>query len=99
MKRGAPPTPRNARTGELTPPGITSIALANSCSDLVCMCECRLYSSDRFFRFHGEGTKASQPDESWRRTSRRVEKFSLCVMDHHLRIFTHLTELARQLGR
>src|SRR5215208_3552514 len=30
MNRGAPPTARNARTGELTPPGITSRARANS---------------------------------------------------------------------
>src|ERR671912_2246576 len=29
MKRGVPPTARNARTGELTPPGITRWARAN----------------------------------------------------------------------
>ena len=29
MKRGVPPTDRNARTGEFTPPGVTSSALAN----------------------------------------------------------------------
>src|SRR4051794_10494434 len=29
MKRGVPPTELNARTGELTPPGITSAARAN----------------------------------------------------------------------
>src|SRR3982750_3419296 len=34
MNRGVPPTPRNARTGELTPPGINSIAFANSVSDV-----------------------------------------------------------------
>src|SRR6185369_3706853 len=35
MKRGVPPTPRNARTGEFTPPGINSCALMNSFSDFV----------------------------------------------------------------
>jgi hypothetical protein len=30
MKRGAPPTLRNARTGELTPPGIKRRARSNS---------------------------------------------------------------------
>src|SRR5512143_1669706 len=30
MKRGVPPTARNARTGELTPPGITRWARSNS---------------------------------------------------------------------
>src|SRR5437660_4569862 len=34
MKSGCPPTARNARTGELTPPGITASARLNSCSDL-----------------------------------------------------------------
>src|SRR6476619_5751902 len=33
MNRGVPPTPRNARTGELTPPGISSTAFENSSSD------------------------------------------------------------------
>src|SRR5688572_1258519 len=33
MNRGVPPTPRKARTGELTPPGISSIAFENSSSD------------------------------------------------------------------
>src|SRR5688572_28946548 len=32
MKRGVPPTARNARTGEFTPPGITCIARANNSS-------------------------------------------------------------------
>src|SRR4029079_7951937 len=32
MKRGVPPTARNARTGELTPPGITRCARAKSCA-------------------------------------------------------------------
>src|SRR5574337_2004083 len=35
MKRGVPPTARNARTGELTPPGITRWARANSASLVV----------------------------------------------------------------
>src|SRR5262245_50473350 len=30
MNRGVPPTARNARTGELTPPGITRCARSNS---------------------------------------------------------------------
>src|ERR687889_606198 len=33
MKRGVPPTPLNARTGEFTPPGINSDARANNSSD------------------------------------------------------------------
>src|SRR5204862_5342373 len=32
MKRGVPPTARNARTGELTPPGMTRRARSNSSS-------------------------------------------------------------------
>src|SRR6186713_2255297 len=32
MKRGVPPTARNARTGELTPPGITRRARSNRAS-------------------------------------------------------------------
>jgi len=32
-KNGAPPTERNARTGELTPPGMSSLARAKSLSD------------------------------------------------------------------
>src|SRR3954468_7253518 len=35
MKRGVPPTPRKARTGELTPPGIARCASAKSCSERV----------------------------------------------------------------
>src|ERR1700733_15146496 len=34
MKSGVPPTPRKARTGEFTPPGITFWARANRASDL-----------------------------------------------------------------
>jgi hypothetical protein len=33
MNSGVPPTPRNARTGEFTPPGINSNARAKSSSD------------------------------------------------------------------
>jgi hypothetical protein len=33
MNRGIPPTPRNARTGEFTPPGITAWARANQAAD------------------------------------------------------------------
>src|SRR5262249_25315105 len=33
MKRGVPPTPRNARTGLLTPPGITFLARSNRAVD------------------------------------------------------------------
>ena len=32
MNRGVPPTERNARTGELTPPGISVLARANAAS-------------------------------------------------------------------
>src|ERR1700741_4856309 len=35
MKRGVPPTARNARTGEFTPPGIRSWARMNRVSELV----------------------------------------------------------------
>src|SRR3954465_2643147 len=34
MKTGVPPTALNARTGELTPPGITFLAFANEASEL-----------------------------------------------------------------
>src|SRR3954470_6960799 len=34
MNRGVPPTALNARTGELTPPGISLRALANAASEL-----------------------------------------------------------------
>jgi hypothetical protein len=33
MNRGMPPTPQNARTGELTPPGITAWARSNQAAD------------------------------------------------------------------
>src|SRR5262249_54677935 len=33
MKRGVPPTPRNARTGLLTPPGISCLARSNRTED------------------------------------------------------------------
>src|SRR5579862_2521374 len=36
MKGGFPPTPRKARTGELTPPGITCWARRKMASDLAC---------------------------------------------------------------
>jgi hypothetical protein len=35
MNRGVPPTEPNARTGELTPPGMTERARANNSSLLV----------------------------------------------------------------
>jgi hypothetical protein len=35
MKRGVPPTDRNARTGEFTPPGIRPFANANSLPEVV----------------------------------------------------------------
>src|SRR3982751_7089675 len=41
INRGVPPTPRKARTGELTPPGINSTALAKSSSERLCSrCDC-----------------------------------------------------------
>src|SRR5262249_33542158 len=42
MNRGVPPTPRNARTGEFTPPGIRFCAVENNCSDLLECCDIRL---------------------------------------------------------
>src|SRR5690349_10797803 len=39
MNRGVPPTPRKARTGEFTPPGVTCCARANSASDLALFME------------------------------------------------------------
>ena len=33
MKRGVPPTARKARTGELTPPGVTARARASRAAD------------------------------------------------------------------
>ena len=33
MKRGVPPTALNARTGELTPPGVTACARSKSAAD------------------------------------------------------------------
>src|ERR1035438_7661169 len=41
MKMGCPPTLRNARTGEFTPPGIFSTARRNSSSDFVCVMRSR----------------------------------------------------------
>jgi hypothetical protein len=35
MNRGVPPTDRNARTGEFTPPGIIVFARANSLPEVV----------------------------------------------------------------
>src|ERR1035441_6327503 len=41
MKSGYPPTARNARTGEFTPPGIFNSARRNSSSDFVCVMRSR----------------------------------------------------------
>src|SRR5260370_39670632 len=38
MKRGVPPTARNARTGEFTPPGMTFWARSNSCELFISAC-------------------------------------------------------------
>ncbi len=35
MKSGVPPTDRNARTGEFTPPGMRSLASVNSLPEVV----------------------------------------------------------------
>ena len=35
VKKGLPPTERNARTGEFTPPGIKVLAFLNKDSDVV----------------------------------------------------------------
>src|SRR5664280_1440996 len=41
-KKGWPPTARNARTGEFTPPGMYFNASANNCSDLACVIASKL---------------------------------------------------------
>src|SRR6266852_2812563 len=41
MKGGVPPTARNARTGELTPPGMVFCARANNASFLLMGSSCR----------------------------------------------------------
>src|SRR5439155_16701355 len=43
-KNGCPPTARNARTGELTPPGMYFNASANKAADLACETTRRNYS-------------------------------------------------------
>src|SRR3990170_3655268 len=52
-KKGEPPTPRKARTGLLTPPGITRCALSNSLSDFAPAAGCwgRLTVEDFGLRF------------------------------------------------
>src|SRR5690348_3048451 len=52
MKRGVPPTPLNARTGEWTPPGTTCLDLSKSFSDSFVMF-CSTVLSQPFLRMPG----------------------------------------------
>src|SRR5436190_13574698 len=52
MNLGTPPTPRKARTGELTPPGITFWARANQASDRSDFMESFLRGDARVARDH-----------------------------------------------
>src|SRR4029078_13418812 len=97
MNKGLPPTRRNARTGELTPPGISSSAAANNCCDLECMFVCRLYSTDCFFRFDRDRAKARQPHRTRRSAFGLREKLPFGVVHEDLGIFARLTELACKL--
>jgi hypothetical protein len=44
-KSGSPPTPLNARTGELTPPGMTACACENNCCEYVILSPTTLISA------------------------------------------------------
>lgn len=54
MNRGVPPTERNARTGELTPPGMTFCASWNSFFDVAVFSRGTLVSSSRAIVGTGE---------------------------------------------
>ena len=84
MNRGVPPTPRNARTGELTPPGIRSIALrkqifrshgAENNADYII----RL---TLFFWFDGDGAEAREAHQAGRGAFGFGKEFSWRVVDH-----------------
>jgi hypothetical protein len=72
MNRGVPPTPRNARTGLLTPPGITFLARPNSAVD--CGYLSLIWSSGRWFILMGE------PDRAGHSLQASCEKSSVCGM-------------------
>src|SRR5512144_2219477 len=66
MNRGVPPTERNARTGELTPPGMTFCATRNSFFDVAVLMRGTGVSSSRtvvgtgeLYPPSGEGVKKS----------------------------------------
>src|SRR5205823_4831511 len=48
MKGGVPPILRNALTGELTPPGISCCARANSASERERLYSTRIFTGDQF---------------------------------------------------
>src|SRR5712691_2089493 len=80
-KKGLPPTPRKARTGLLTPPGITRWALAKSASELSGIPEPGLPT--RLPPIHAdEVAEACVPAED-----RRLRYPPLHDRDHHVRSF------------
>src|SRR5262249_51025508 len=72
MNSGVPPTPRNARTGLLTPPGITFLARSNRAVD--CGYLSFIRSSGRWFVLMGESDRAGHSLQT------SCEKSSVCVM-------------------
>src|ERR1043165_5106870 len=112
MKRGVPPTPRNARTGEFTPPGISSIAFANSSSDRIVVritnhpqitqslhnLWMALESGYRFLWFDGDRLEAQETHEAGRGAFWFCKEFSWRVMDDDLGVFAGLAELTCELG-
>src|SRR5436190_14708388 len=100
MKRGVPPTPRNARTGEFTPPGMSSIALVNSSSDRMC---CRianqpqithslrnlwldLQSGDSLLGLDSDRFEAREAHEAGGGAFGFRQKLSRCVVDDDFRV-------------
>src|SRR5262245_47736670 len=74
MNRGVPPTPRNARTGLLTPPGITFRARSNMAVD--CGYLSFIRSSGSWFVLMGESDRAGHSLQT------SCEKSSVCGMIH-----------------
>src|SRR5262245_16227118 len=72
MNRGVPPTPRNARTGLLTPPGITFLARPNRAVD--CGYLSLIWSSGRWFVLMGASDRAGHSLQT------SCEKSSVCGM-------------------
>src|SRR5215475_1563739 len=74
MNRGVPPTPRNARTGLLTPPGITFRARSNMAVD--CGYLSFIRSSGRWFVLMRESDRAGHSLQT------SCEKSRVCGMIH-----------------